>query len=286
MRYLILLCLLNPVITFADTSLWRVSKGDSELFIGGTIHMLSHRDYPLPVEFEMAYKKADMVVFETDIQAMTQQENQQKFITRVTYKGNKTLKDDLRPKTYSVLTDYLSSIGLNIGVLNQYKPPMIMITLVLAELQRLELAEAGVDEFFNKKALVDGKALGELESFETQLSVIENLAKGHEDEMVLSTITDMKKLSVIMTDMKIAWRAGDVNTLEKLGIMPMKSEFPELYQLLLVKRNNSWIPKIEELLKTPEVELVLVGALHLVGSEGVFSKLRAQGYTVELFENN
>lgn len=286
MRYLILLCLLNPVITIAETSLWRVSKGDSELFIGGTVHLLSHQDYPLPVEFDKAYKKADMVVFETDIQAMTLPGNQQKFLKRVTYKGNKTLKDDLKPKTYSVLADYLSSIGLTIGALNQYKPPMIMITLVLAELQRLELAEAGVDEYYNKKALADGKTLGELESFEAQLSVIENLAKGHEDEMILSTIADMKKLSIIMKDMKIAWRDGDVNTLEKLGVIPMKSEFPELYQLLLVKRNNTWIPKIEAMLKTPEIELVLVGALHLVGSEGVFSKLRTQGYTVELFKNN
>lgn len=62
MRYLILLCLLNPLCTFAETSLWRVSKGESELFIGGTIHLLGASDYPLPKEFEAAYKKADMLV--------------------------------------------------------------------------------------------------------------------------------------------------------------------------------------------------------------------------------
>jgi uncharacterized protein YbaP (TraB family) len=283
-RYLILLCLLNPIVTFAETSLWRVSKDGSELFIGGTVHVLSQSDYPLPVEFEKAYKKAELIVFETDIQALALPENQQKFLQRVMYKGDKTVKDDLSAKTYKVLIDYLSSKGLKIEQLKRYKSPMIMITLVFAELQRLGLAETGVDKYFNQKALADGKALGELESFQVQLSVIENLGKGHEDEMVLSTIADMEKLSVVMNEMKESWRNGDVKTMEKLGVLPMKSEYPELYQLLLVKRNNAWIPKIEALLNTSEVELVLVGALHLVGSDGVFSKLQALGYKVELFE--
>ena len=35
------------------------------------------------------------------------------------------------------------------------------------------------------------------------------------------------------------------------------------------------------MLTTPEVEFVLVGALHLVGEEGVLSKLEAKGYTVK-----
>ncbi|MCK5120492.1 MAG: TraB/GumN family protein, partial [Methylococcales bacterium] len=70
MRYLILLCLLASFNVFSETSLWRVSKGKSELFIGGTIHILSANDYPLPVEFERAYKMSDQIVFETDLAAM------------------------------------------------------------------------------------------------------------------------------------------------------------------------------------------------------------------------
>ena len=63
MRYLILLCLLTPFHLFAETSLWKISKGDTHLFIGGTIHVLSTADYPLPEEFESAYKKSEVIVF-------------------------------------------------------------------------------------------------------------------------------------------------------------------------------------------------------------------------------
>ena len=283
MRNLILLCLLIPFHTFAETSVWRVSNGDSELFIGGTIHVLSATDYPLPIEFEQAYNQSHTLVFETDLAAMAQPEAQQQLLQRVMYKNGKTLKDDLSPQTYKTLVDYAASTGLMIELLNQFKPPMVMITLVMAELHRLGMAETGVDNYFNQKALADGKTLGELETVQEQLTMIEYMGKGHEDELILSTIEEMKELPLIMGEMKDAWRSGDMERLEKLGISPMKTDFPDLYRLLLVDRNNAWIPKIEALLATPEVEFVLVGALHLAANEGVISKLRALGYRVEFY---
>lgn len=283
MRFLILLCLLTPFHLFAETSLWRVSKGDSELFIGGTIHVLSASDYPLPMEFEQAYQQADSIVFETDLAAMAKPEVQQQLIQRVLYRNGRTLKDDLTAQTYQALADHLTSVGLNIEALKQFKSPLIVITLLMTELQRLGMAETGVDHYFNQKALTDGKLLGELETLETQLTVIENMGKGHENEMILSTIAEMKELPFIMKDMKSAWRKGNGKQLEKIGITPMKQEFPALYRLLLLDRNNTWVPKIEALLATPETEFILVGALHLVAKEGVIAKLKDRGYKVELF---
>jgi uncharacterized protein YbaP (TraB family) len=63
----------------------------------------------------------------------------------------------------------------------------------------------------------------------------------------------------------------------------MHDEFPTLNQSLLVNRNNAWIPKIKAMLITPERELILVGALHLAGEEGVLAQLKKQGYVVEKY---
>ncbi len=62
----------------------------------------------------------------------------------------------------------------------------------------------------------------------------------------------------------------------------MQQDFPKLYHSLLVNRNNAWLPNIEHLLQTSELELVLIGALHLVGKEGLVAQLTALGYQVEL----
>lgn len=283
MRNLILLFLIISTQAFAETSLWKISKGNSHLYIGGTIHVLSRDDYPLPKEFEQAYKQSEVVVFETNMAAMLKPEVKKQLFQHVSYKSGKSLKDDLNAKTYKALIDYSTSVGLQIETLKRFKPPMVMIMLLMAELQRLGLAETGVDQYYFKKAQIDGKTLGELENLQMHLAIIENMGKGHEDEMILGTIEEMQELPLIMEEMKKAWRKGDFRRLEKIGIAPMKTDYPSLYRQLLVNRNNAWTPKIEALLATPEVEFVLVGALHLIASEGVISKLRNKGYKVEMF---
>ena len=54
-----------------------------------------------------------------------------------------------------------------------------------------------------------------------------------------------------------------------------------MYDELIVKRNNAWMPKIEAMLKTKQVEFILVGALHLAGEDGVLAKLASQGYSIQ-----
>ena len=81
--------------------------------------------------------------------------------------------------------------------------------------------------------------------------------------------------------MKDAWRRGDNLKLKEVAITPLKNDFPNVYQNLVVKRNDAWIEKIERMLETQEVELVLVGALHLVGDDGLLEKLAARGYRIQ-----
>jgi uncharacterized protein YbaP (TraB family) len=51
--------------------------------------------------------------------------------------------------------------------------------------------------------------------------------------------------------------------------------------MMVSDRNKSWIPKIEQLLAGKEDALVVVGAAHLVGKDGVVSLLAARGYAIE-----
>jgi uncharacterized protein YbaP (TraB family) len=46
-------------------------------------------------------------------------------------------------------------------------------------------------------------------------------------------------------------------------------------------RNRNWLPQLEELLAGGEPAMAVVGALHLVGNDGLISQLRARGYRVE-----
>ncbi|MDQ7089931.1 MAG: TraB/GumN family protein [Methylococcales bacterium] len=284
MKYLILLCLLIPLPAISDSSVWRVSKSGNELFIGGTIHVLSPKDYPLPNEFEQAYNQAEILVLETDMDALSNPKIQMQLAKKMRYGDSGSLKNELKAETYQLLTDYLNSQKIPIAVFNSFKPSMVIITLTMLALDNLGMAGTGVDLFFNQKASAENKKRDYLESVEKQISLLENMAKGHEDDLILSTLNDLNELSETMTKLKSAWRKGDLAQLEEMGISSMRHEYPALYRFILVERNNNWIPKLEKLLATTEKELVLVGSLHLVGKEGVLEQLKARGYQVTRFK--
>jgi uncharacterized protein YbaP (TraB family) len=62
-------------------------------------------------------------------------------------------------------------------------------------------------------------------------------------------------------------------------------DYPKVYQSLLVERNNNWLPKIERLIKQPEEKFILVGALHLIGEDGLLQQLKNRGYQVRHYSN-
>ncbi|MFT6389341.1 MAG: hypothetical protein ACJAUP_002732 [Cellvibrionaceae bacterium] len=160
---------------------------------------------------------------------------------------------------------------------------MLSVVLTVVELQRLGLAGIGVDEFFNKRAKKDGKQRLFLETIDDQFNALLSTGEGKENQVIVQAIDELEKMSEIMQQTKQAWRQGDNNTLMAVALAPWVDDFPKLYQALLVNRNLRWIPQIKSFMKTSEVEYVLVGALHLVGPDGLLALMKAQGYQVERF---
>ncbi len=93
MRIMILIMLFFMGSVFARSSVWTVSDGKHMMYIGGTVHVLRTSDYPLPAEFERAYKKADYLVFETDMEALNDASFTAALRDKMHYKGKKTLRN-------------------------------------------------------------------------------------------------------------------------------------------------------------------------------------------------
>ena len=55
---------------------------------------------------------------------------------------------------------------------------------------------------------------------------------------------------------------------------------PDLYDKFLVRRNEKWLPTIEGLSGQSENALVIVGASHLGGENGVIQLLERRGFQV------
>ncbi len=266
---------------WAETSVWEISKNGQRLFLGGTIHMLSDSDYPLPEAYDRAYQKSAVVVLETDGQAMQQPQFQQRMMAAMMYQDGRNLKQVLSEDTFKALSQHMTARGIPLDQMLLFKPGMISMTLSVVELQRLGQTAKGVDHFFGARAKQDGKSLGQLETVEQQITFLATMGKGREDDMIMYTLRDLADLPTILSEMKTAWRAGDMAALEKSSLQEMQEAFPEIYKTLLVDRNNDWMPQIEALLTSEPVEFVLVGSLHLAGDDGVLQQLRSRGYQIK-----
>lgn len=285
MRKYLLVLLLLPSPGFAETSLWQISKNGHHLYLGGTIHVLKKTDYPLPVEFTHAFKKSDKLVFETDIEKAKSPEFAKKMTQMMMLPAGKSLKDVLNKKTFNRLKQYLTAKNIPIENFLGFKPSMIVLILTVIELKTMGMMEEGVDEYFYKKSKRAGKSISYFETVDEQLSFLQTMGQGNEDEMVMSSINDMSRMSSMMDVIKTAWLTGDEKKLVKVALEDMIRDYPGVYQTLLVKRNNNWMPHIERMMQDKPVEMVLVGALHLVGKVGLLQQLRNKGYQVTKFKH-
>lgn len=281
MRWFLLILVLYAPQVFSETSLWRVSKGANSLFIGGTIHVLRKTDYPLPTAFDTAFTQSAKIIFETDIATTENPAFGQQMMQRLMYSDGRTLKDGLSQKVYQQLEKFCTERGVPIVMFQQMRPPIAVLTLMMLELQRLGISNVGVDSHYFQRARTEGKRVGELETAAEQLDFLAKLGEGREDDFVRYSLKDMAQLETVMRDLTAAWREGDQKKMAALSLEEMRTEFPDIYQQLLVGRNKNWLPRIESMLKDPGVELVLVGAMHLLGEDGVLELLRKRGYHLE-----
>ncbi len=265
----------------AGSPVWKVSQGEHHLYVGGTIHILGKSDYPLPQAFDRAYDNAHTLVFETDIQKSQDPEFSKTFLKKMVYPDNRNLKQLLLADTFQDLRTYTADRGIQVESMLQFKPGLVLLTLTLVEVERMGLAGAGVDEFYFSKAAKGGKGMLHLESLEEQISFLENLGKGDEDQVIAYILKDLETLPRQLTHIKNAWRTGDTPALEQVVLAPLKRDFPQLYHSLFVQRNLHWLPRIEAMIATPGVEFVLVGAAHLAGDQGLLALLKARGFTLE-----
>lgn len=273
-----------PVAGLADAAVWRVSGGDATVFLGGTVHKLSPQQYPLPREFRAAYDRADIVVFETDIEAMQSPGVRARIAERSMLAGGDTLQSILAPATYRALEAYCEETGFPIERLAPLKAVPAMLTLLTVALHEIGITAPGVDEHFYRRAQSESKAIQALETADEQIDYLLSLDQDDPDTFVTRSIEDLRDARRGgLADSLRVWREGDENGLIEQFLEDQVLYSPDMYQTLLVDRNREWMHALRRYMETPETELVLVGVAHMIGADGLVALLRHEGYDVEKY---
>jgi uncharacterized protein YbaP (TraB family) len=271
--------------------LWKVSDTDNSVYLLGSFHLLKPGDYPLSEDVDAAFADAESLVFEITPEEMASPALGLQMGQAATRTDGTRLDSDLPSATVALLGNWLADnsadlqkVGMTPTTLQVFDPWFagLMVTIVEMAKQGLD-PKLGLDSHFAEQATKAGKTTAGLETGAEQIAFLDGMGKEEQVQFLTEALTEAQEGSSETAKLHNAWRAGDARLLwEDMGV-DMKKEYPRLYQRINVARNDTWVPKIERRLTAPGTDdtLVVVGALHLLGPDGVVEKLRAKGYRVE-----
>lgn len=264
--------------------LWKVSDGDNAVYLLGSFHLLKQDDYPVSPDIEQALAASDKVVFEVTPEEMLDPAMGQKFLAAAGYADGRTLSQVLPPALREKFNRILAQRGASIAQFEGYEPWFVNLSLLLGVSQQMGFrSDHGLDQYLMQQAAAKGKATGGLESIDLQLKVLDSTPM-NEQVMALKEFLDKpSEMPGMLDDLHGAWRDGDLARLDTLTREDLREKTPQTYRIINVERNDAWVPQIQLMLDGVKKgdTLVVVGALHLLGDDGVVEKLRAKGYTVE-----
>jgi hypothetical protein len=137
-----------------------------------------------------------------------------------------------------------------------------------------------VDQHLAAEAKAQHKPLIGLEEPAYQIGLMAHLPDAVQQEMLLQSLSEASSLDGELDTLMQAWRSGDATALEDI-LKQDFGDYPEVYEPVVAARNRRWAPKLEALLKDNRRCFVVVGALHLVGPDGLLARFQKDGYTVE-----
>lgn len=279
----LILLILLPSGVSGRSSVWSISDGHTTFFLGGTIHLLREEDYPLPKEYQQAYKKSSLVVFESNLSQLNTMAFGIKLSRAMVLPRDSDLSSVLNAAVYEKLKKFWQARNYSDTMFDRMRPWGAMMLLTQLTLHDYGINQQGVDAFFDRKMILDGKKEQYLETPDEQLAIMESMADGDENTMVLQTLDELQSIPEMTEKLMHYWKSGDVFRLENEMLQPMKNGSASIYQKVVVDRNLRWYPTLKILLKEKINAFVLVGTLHLVGKDGLLEHFHHDGYTVKYF---
>lgn len=172
--------------------------------------------------------------------------------------------------------------GMPVGQMQGFKPMLAFQQLSVMGLLAMGYdPDFGVDHYFGQLGLRQPEHILQLETLELQLNLLFNQPLDVQAAVLKQSLDELDDLPTITRDLMKAYFSGDDDALRVLlanqaGDNPLTKAF---HQQLIDQRNRSMTAKIQGYLQTADSYLVLVGAAHLIGPQGIVALLSKAGFS-------
>lgn len=266
----------------AEPALWKVSDADSSIYLFGSIHVFTKPvDWRTP-QFDAILNAADHVYFEVLMDIEAYSTITQITLTKGMFRDGRTLRDVLTPEQYTRLSAIADTVSADMVALERMQPWLATMTLMQGAYPE---TTAGVETLVDVEVATERKR--GLETAAEQMGFLSDATLDEQVTTLMSTVDGIESGAVsALDDLIDAWQSGDTGALAAAIDAQVTPDDAALYDRLLTERNARWVAPLEELLAANDESLVIVGAAHLVGSDGVPALLQDRGYTVERIDQS
>ena len=286
LNWTVFTCLLfctSPVLA-ADNghplSMWQINGSENRVYLLGSIHLLREQDHPLPTAIYSAYDDAEKIIMELDMDDMDPVAGQALTNELGLIQDGRTLSDLMGAEMYEEAAVLAAAAKVPLSLLDKSEPWYAAMNVEIMLLMRIGFNPAyGIETHLMELAQSDGKEILGFETMRQQLEFLDGLSPEAQRDMLIQALSDGEDMPDMMDEMIAAWRQGDVAFMEESLLSDMQ-DYPELNRVIVVDRNIDWTNQIEELLDDQADYLIVVGALHLIGDEGVPGLLESRGHQV------
>lgn len=260
-------------------ALWSVSDADSTIYLFGTVHVL-RPDTPWgSAKVDAAFDASQNVIFEIsnpDDQAALMPLIQQYGLSPQT-----PLSSLLTPEELAALDTAARSIGGSAAQFDAVRPWLVALSLSVAPLVRAGYdPNSGVELILKHRAEEAGKPVTGLETIDRQVEILAGLSQETQLAFLRSTLEDFDEATTELDTLVDAWATGDVETINRVGVIDMRTASQEVYDALLTRRNSVWADQIQSILAGSGTTFIAVGSAHLAGDDSVQEILEARGVEV------
>ncbi|MFT7878960.1 MAG: TraB/GumN family protein [Sulfurimonas sp.] len=266
--------------------LWHVSKGKTEFYLFGTMHLADPSLQVLPEGVEKAMVRSDAVYTEVSMEPSAQL----KATRLMLRKDGETLKGTLPLSLYQRSRSYLKSINpaLKMQPFEKMKLWAFSATLQFLEAQLKHPALPAIDSVIYQKAKKEGKEVGGIETVEEQLAAMEALSEKEQLLMHEATLDYLEQNRDYVEIMQQLYLNGDEKALmEYLTSMMFQEEKyhaleERFLQLILYERNRRMAQRIIEKVSQnpPKVYIFAFGTMHFLDRGSVIELLKKEGFEV------
>ncbi len=263
---------------------YEIKGGTSTVYLFGTLHVGKPEFYPLGAQANRAMAEAKKLYLEVNLADAAE------LATTVgkmaTYADGRSLDQTLPPELMAKVDVALRRYSLPRGPAVRMKPWMLGQTLVLLEAARQGYDTAYASEiYFLGLAAEQHKEVLGLETLAEQFSLFDRMPDVEQQRFLDETLTalDDPRIAAHLEGLVDAWAHADARGLE-VALQQEKSEptafARDVLPQLIDERNRTMTEKIAAIAHSGTTSFVAVGALHLVGPDGIVERLRRRGLAV------